>query len=68
MRDIGIGIPEALQPALFEKFSPSAQSGVRGEPSTGLSLFITWQIIQLHRGKLWMESQEDAGTCFFVEL
>ncbi|MGI4874287.1 MAG: PAS domain-containing sensor histidine kinase [Janthinobacterium lividum] len=66
--DTGIGIPEALQADLFEKFSKSARSGVGGEASTGLGLFITQQIVQLHRGKLWVESQEGAGTCFFVEL
>ena len=68
VKDTGIGIPEALQPSLFEKFSPSARSGVSGETSTGLGLYITRQIVQLHCGKLWMESQEGTGTCFFVEL
>jgi two-component system sensor histidine kinase VicK len=68
VRDTGIGIPEALQPELFEKFSTAARSGVGGEASTGLGLFITKQIVQLHRGKVWVESQEGAGTTFFVEL
>ena len=68
VRDTGIGIPEALQADLFEKFSQSARSGVGGEASTGLGLFITRQIVQQHRGKLWVESQEGAGACFFVEL
>jgi len=68
VRDTGIGIPEALQAHLFEKFSASARPGVAGEPSTGLGLFITKQIVQLHHGKLWVESQEGAGTCFFVKL
>jgi two-component system sensor histidine kinase VicK len=68
VRDTGIGIPEALQPELFEKFSSSARPGVGGEASTGLGLFITKQIVQLHRGKLWVESQEGQGSCFFVEL
>jgi two-component system sensor histidine kinase VicK len=68
VQDTGIGIPEALQADLFEKFSKSARSGVGGEASTGLGLFITKQIVQLHRGKVWVESQEGAGTCFFVEL
>ena len=68
VRDTGIGIPQALQAELFEKFSPSARAGVAGEPSTGLGLFITKQIVQLHRGKLWVECQEGAGACFFVEL
>jgi two-component system sensor histidine kinase VicK len=68
MRDTGIGIPAALQAALFEKFSLAARAGVAGEPSTGLGLFITKQIVQLHRGKLWVESEEGVGTCFYVEL
>ncbi|QKG53435.1 PAS domain-containing sensor histidine kinase [Hymenobacter sp. BRD67] len=66
--DTGIGIPEALQPDLFEKFSPSARAGVGGEAGTGLGLFITRQIVQQHHGKLWVESQEGVGSCFFVEL
>ncbi|MDB5268083.1 MAG: hypothetical protein JWP58_1123 [Hymenobacter sp.] len=68
VQDTGIGIPEALQPALFDKFTPSARPGVAGEPSTGLGLFITRQIVQQHHGKLRMESREGQGTCFFVEL
>jgi len=68
VRDTGIGIPAALHAGLFEKFSVSARPGVGGEAATGLGLFITRQIVQLHRGKVWVESQEGAGTCFFVEL
>ncbi|MGI4759326.1 MAG: PAS domain-containing sensor histidine kinase [Janthinobacterium lividum] len=68
VRDTGIGIPQALQEGLFEKFSASARAGVGGEASTGLGLFITRHIVQQHRGKLWVESAEGAGTCFFVEL
>ncbi|MCR5889901.1 PAS domain-containing sensor histidine kinase [Hymenobacter sp. J193] len=68
VRDTGIGIPETLQPSLFEKFSAAAREGVDGEASTGLGLFITKQIVQQHRGKIWVESQEGAGACFFVEL
>jgi two-component system sensor histidine kinase VicK len=68
VQDTGIGIPEALQAGLFEKFSSSARTGVGGEASTGLGMFITQQLVQQHRGKIWVESQEGAGTCFFIEL
>jgi two-component system sensor histidine kinase VicK len=68
VQDTGIGIPEPLQADLFEKFTASARPGIGGEASTGLGLFITRQIVQLHRGKLWVESQQGKGTCFFVEL
>jgi two-component system sensor histidine kinase VicK len=62
------GILEALQAGLFDKFSAAARPGVGGEASTGLGLFITKQIVQLHRGKVWVKSQEGVGTTFFVEL
>jgi two-component system sensor histidine kinase VicK len=68
VEDNGIGIPEALHGQLFEKFSSSARRGMAGEASTGLGLFITKQIVQLHRGKLWVESSEGNGARFFVEL
>ena len=68
VQDSGIGIPKALQAGLFEKFSASSRAGVGGETSTGLGLFITRQIVQQHRGKIWVESQEGEGTCFVVEL
>ena len=68
VRDTGIGIPAPLQASLFEKFSPASRTGLGGEVSTGLGLFITRQIVQQHRGKLWVESQEGVGTCFVVEL
>lgn len=68
VQDTGIGIPEALQASLFEKFSASSRSGVGGETSTGLGLFITQQLVQQHHGQIWVESQEGVGTCFFVEL
>jgi two-component system sensor histidine kinase VicK len=68
VQDTGIGIPVALHASLFEKFSTSARTGVDGEASTGLGLFITQQIVQQHRGKIRVESQEGAGSCFVVEL
>ena len=68
VQDSGIGIPKELQARLFEKFSALSRVGVGGEASTGLGLFITRQIVQQHRGKIWVESQEGEGTCFVVEL
>jgi two-component system sensor histidine kinase VicK len=68
VQDTGIGIPAALQATLFEKFSASARPGLAGEASTGLGLFITRHIVQLHRGKIWVESQGGGGTRFLVEL
>ncbi|WP_262385990.1 ATP-binding protein [Hymenobacter sp. BT491] len=33
-----------------------------------MGLFIAKQIVELHGGHIWLESREQAGTTFFVEL
>ncbi|OON65274.1 hypothetical protein B0919_24425 [Hymenobacter sp. CRA2] len=33
-----------------------------------MGLFITKQIVKLHGGRIWVESQEHAGTTFFIEV
>jgi two-component system sensor histidine kinase VicK len=66
--DTGMGIPLNLQKHVFDKFSSAARAGFYGTTSTGLGLYITKQIVQLHGGTIWLESREQAGTTFFIEL
>jgi two-component system sensor histidine kinase VicK len=68
VQDTGVGIPADLQEQVFDKFSQAARAGLYGTTSTGLGLFITRQIVQLHGGKIWLESQEGKGTSFFIDL
>jgi two-component system sensor histidine kinase VicK len=68
VRDTGLGIPEALQPHVFDKFTSAARPGLYGDTTTGLGLFITKQIVELHQGKIWLESKENEGTTFFIDL
>lgn len=68
VRDNGIGIPEKLKATVFDKFTDANRRGTEGESTTGLGLFIVKQIVDLHHGKIWMESQENEGTSFFIEL
>jgi two-component system sensor histidine kinase VicK len=68
VQDTGAGIPAALQAHLFDKFSAAAREGLAGESTTGLGLFITQQIVRLHGGQIWVESQENEGTTFFIDL
>ena len=68
VEDTGIGIPESLQPLIFEKFSEARRPGVRGEVSTGLGMYIIEQIVRMHQGKIWFESQEGQGSRFYVSL
>jgi two-component system sensor histidine kinase VicK len=68
VQDTGVGIPAEHQAHLFDKFSKAAREGLAGESTTGLGLFITQQIVRLHGGTIWVESRENEGTTFFIEL
>jgi two-component system sensor histidine kinase VicK len=66
--DDGIGIPEKLQPHIFEKFTIARRPGLHGEKPVGLGLHIIKSMVEIHHGKIWFESKEGEGTKFFVEI
>ena len=66
--DDGIGIPAHLLPVLFDRFTPARRPGLRGEKTTGLGMHIIETIVQLHHGRIWVESQENTGTTFYIQL
>ncbi len=68
VQDNGIGIPKRFHNELFEKFTKARREGLRGEPSTGLGMSIIKTIVEWHGGKIWFESEENAGSTFFVEI
>lgn len=68
VKDDGVGIPRELQPALFDRFTKARRPGIKGEQSTGLGMSIVKQIIELHGGKVWVESEENEGSSIFFEI
>jgi signal transduction histidine kinase len=66
--DTGIGIPEKLQPYIFEKFSAARRKGTEGEQTNGLGMSITKKIVELHDGKIYFNSEVKKGTTFYIEL
>ncbi len=66
--DKGVGIPAGLKNELFKNSSIAGKAGTSGEQSFGLGLSICKQIVELHGGRIWFESEEGKGTTFFVEL
>ncbi len=66
--DDGIGIPKALQPLLFERFTKARRPGLRGEETTGLGLSIVKRIVELHGGTVWVESEENQGAAFLIRI
>jgi two-component system sensor histidine kinase VicK len=66
--DFGIGIPSGVQKVLFDQFSKAGRPGLRGEKSIGLGLHISKQIIEQHGGALTVQSKENEGTTFKIEI
>ncbi len=68
VQDHGIGIPVSLQSIIFDKFTKASRKGTEGEKSLGLGMSIVKKIVELHSGKIWLESIENKGTSIFIEL
>ncbi|MBE2222421.1 MAG: GAF domain-containing protein [Anaerolineae bacterium] len=64
VKDNGYGISEEDQAKLFTKFFRAEDPNIRKATGTGLGLSITKGIVELHRGKMWVESELGAGTTF----
>jgi len=66
--DHGIGIPDDIKDDVFNIFTNAKRPGTAGEKSFGLGLSICQQIIENHHGKIWFESEVNAGTTFHISL
>jgi signal transduction histidine kinase len=66
--DTGRGIAEDDLPKVFGKFQQFDRKEGGGERGTGLGLSISKNIIDLHRGKIWVESKPGEGTRFIFTL
>jgi PAS domain S-box-containing protein len=68
VRDTGIGIPESDIPKLFKIDVKYTRNGLEGERGTGLGLPICHEIMQKHHGCITVESVQNKGTTFFLQL
>lgn len=68
VRDTGPGIAKKDFQRLFEKFSQLDTPSLQGVSGTGLGLAISKEIVELHGGRIWVESQEGKGSRFAFEL
>jgi signal transduction histidine kinase len=68
VRDQGIGIPPHELSRIFERFYRVDNSNTRRIGGTGLGLAITRALVELHGGRIWVESTPGEGSTFYVTL
>jgi len=69
VKDNGIGLNEADLEQVFTKFSVMSSYATDNENTNGLGLALVKMLVDLHKGKIWVESEgKNKGTTFFVEL
>lgn len=69
IKDTGIGMDEATQNGIFEKFVRGRESRHVNITGTGLGLYIAKQLIEGNKGKVWAESEgKGKGSTFIIEL
>jgi len=66
--DTGIGIPKEQQYKLFRLDTNFSRVGTANEASTSLGLVLCKEFIEKHKGKIWVESEEDKGSEFRFTL
>ncbi len=65
--DTGAGIGAADLPRLFEPFT-RIESTARDADGTGLGLMLSKRLVELHGGRIWVESREGQGSTFHFTL
>ncbi|TML06593.1 MAG: response regulator [Actinobacteria bacterium] len=68
VRDTGTGIAEADRERIFEAFQRGGRDVRTSTEGTGLGLTLSKRIVELHGGRLWMESEVGVGSVFGFSL
>lgn len=68
VKDTGIGIPKDKQDIIFNRFIQAESGHTKTYGGTGLGLAITKSLVELMKGKIWVESEEGQGATFYFTL
>ncbi|MEO6508444.1 MAG: ATP-binding protein [Patescibacteria group bacterium] len=68
VQDFGLGIPKEEQSKVFDRFFRVKGKKEKGISGLGLGLFISYEIVDQHKGKIWVESIEGKGSTFHFSL
>ena len=67
VKDSGIGMSKGSINQIFEKYHRIEEHAVHFQ-GLGIGLYISYEIIQRHNGKLWVESEPGKGTIFQITI
>jgi signal transduction histidine kinase len=68
VKDTGIGIAPEDQQAVFEEFRQVGADYTSKQEGTGLGLALTSRFVELHGGRIWLESTPGKGSTFFFTI
>lgn len=66
--DRGVGIDKADRKIIFQEFSRVSTGNVHNVKGFGLGLSYVWQIVEMHKGLLKLESEKGQGSTFIIQL
>lgn len=66
--DQGLGMPKKELAHIFERFYRVDKARSRAQGGTGLGLAISKEMIELHHGRIWVDSTEGKGSTFYISL
>jgi DNA-binding response OmpR family regulator len=66
--DNGIGIPESDKDKIFDRFYKGDKPHRKDQEGTGIGLSIVKELVEMHRGKILVDSEPDNGTTFCVTI
>jgi two-component system sensor histidine kinase VicK len=66
--DTGIGIKLKDQAKLFQRFYRVENDKMKNISGFGIGLYLSSEIVQRHKGQIWVESNEDKGSTFYFSL
>ena len=68
VQDFGIGIAKEHQHKIFERFYQVTDPEEKTYPGLGIGLYISYQIVKRHGGRMWVESKKGEGAAFQFTL